>query len=257
MNEPEVFLDLDRIPSLATCSFRRFDPGEYHVTRVSDCDVLLLMLEGELIFYEDGKRISLLPGQWYIQRAGLSQTGGEPSLLPYYYYIHFHGDFSPEPRHPLPLAGRFEPGDFLPLLQRLDTAWWTDGSGVSRQSAFFDIFAKLEDAVPANPVTGMIAYLSEHLGEELHLSDLAREFRYTEDHIIRLFRRWKGITPHRCILELRLRKARQLLETTDRDIAAIAAQTGFADPSVFYRAFRRDTGLSPGEWRRLRSGVSQ
>lgn len=69
MNEPEVFLDLDRIPSLATCSFRRFDPGEYHVTRVSDCDVLLLMLEGKLIFYEDGKRISLLPGQWYIQRA--------------------------------------------------------------------------------------------------------------------------------------------------------------------------------------------
>ena len=254
MNEPEFFLDLDQAPPLVTCSFRRFDPGEYHVTRVSDSDVLLLMLEGELIFYEDGKRVSLLPGQWYIQRTGLPQTGGEPSRLPYYYYIHFRGSFSPESRHPLPLAGRFEPGEFLPLFRKIDAAWWADGSGVSRQGAFFDILSRLEEAAPANPVAGMIAYLSEHLEEELHLSDLAREFRYTEDHIIRLFRRWKGTTPHRCILELRLRKARQLLETTDRDIAAIAAQTGFGDPSVFYRAFRRETGLSPGEWRSKYTG---
>ena len=85
------FLDLDQALPCISCSFRRFDPEECHVTRVSDSDVLLLMLEGELIFWEDGRRISLLPGQWYIQKAGLVQEGREPSRLPFYYYLHFLG----------------------------------------------------------------------------------------------------------------------------------------------------------------------
>ena len=203
MNEPEFFLDLDQAPPLVTCSFRRFDPGEYHVTRVSDSDVPAADAGGRADLLRRRKAGVAAAGSVVHSADGAApdRRGAQP--LPYYYYIHFRGSFSPESRHPLPLAGRFEPGEFLPLFRKIDAAWWADGSGVSRQGAFFDILSRLEEAAPANPVAGMIAYLSEHLEEELHLSDLAREFRYTEDHIIRLFRRWKGTTPHRCILELR------------------------------------------------------
>lgn len=254
------FLDLDQAPPCISCSFRRFDPEECHVTRVSDSDVLLLMLEGELIFWEDGRRISLLPGQWYIQKAGLVQEGREPSRLPFYYYLHFLGSYGNAPRHPLPLSGQFQPEEFLPLLHRMDAAWRMDGSEIAKRAAFFEIFSRLESSAPEKPfsgtVTRMIAYLSEHLSEGVRVSDLAREFRYSEDHVIRLFRRWRGTTPHRCIQDMRLRQARQLLETTDRSIPAIAAQTGYGDPSAFYRAFRQEMGFPPGEWRRRRNAAA-
>ena len=101
----------------------------------------------------------------------------------------------------------------------------------------------------------MMSYLAEHLSDGVRVSDLARAFNYSEDHVIRLFRRWRGVTPHRCIQDLRLRLARQLLEGTDRSVGDIAAQSGYGDPSAFYRAFRQAAGLSPEEWRRQRNSA--
>ena len=49
--------------------------------------------------------------------------------------------------------------------------------------------------------------------------------------------------------------ARQLLEGTDRSVGDIAAQSGYGDPSAFYRAFRQAAGLSPEEWRRQRNSA--
>lgn len=254
---PGDFLDLDQVPSCTECSFRRFDPGEYHVTRLAEYDVLLLMLEGELIFYENGKRVSLKPGQWYIQKAGLLQEGGEASLLPYYYFLHFHGSFGDALRHPLPLSGTFSPEELLPLFRRMDLCWRTDASGVQKQAAFSAILAQLEASAPASPVSEtvnkMTDYLAEHLSEGVRVVDLARAFNYSEDHVIRLFRRWKGVTPHRLIREMQLKKAELLLETTDRGVSEIAAQCGFRDPSVFYRAFRREKGAAPEAWRKRRN----
>lgn len=251
---PGSFLDLDREFSCIVANFRRFDPGEYHVTRLADYDVLLMMLEGELIFYEDGRRVSLTPGQWYIQKAGLLQEGGEPSRLPYYYFLHFRGSYGDAFRHPLPLSGEFLPEEFLPLFRQMDRVWRTDASAMARQAAFSAILAKLEESAPASPVSetvkGMMDYLAEHLSEGVRVVDLARAFNYSEDHVIRLFRRWKGVTPHRLIREMQLKKAELLLETTDRGVSEIAAQCGFRDPSVFYRAFRREKGVAPEAWKK-------
>ena len=43
--------------------------------------------------------------------------------------------------------------------------------------------------------------------------------------------------------------AQELLATTDASVAAIAQQLRYSEPSVFVRAFRRWTGVSPGAWR--------
>lgn len=99
----------------------------------------------------------------------------------------------------------------------------------------------------------MTDYLAEHLSEGVRVVDLARAFSYSEDHVIRLFRRWKGVTPHRLIREMQLKKAELLLETTDRGVSEIAAQCGFRDPSVFYRAFRREKGAAPEAWKKRRN----
>lgn len=70
---------------------------------------------------------------------------------------------------------------------------------------------------------------------------------------IRLFRRWKGVTPHRLIREMQLKKAELLPETTDRDVPKVAVQYGLRSLSVFYRAFRREKGAAPEAWKKRRN----
>ena len=48
---------------------------------------------------------------------------------------------------------------------------------------------------------------------------------------------------------LRLRRARQLLATTEKPLAEVALRTGYADPSNFHRAFLAQTGMTPGRFR--------
>ena len=45
--------------ALKLCSMKHFEPNEFHITRIYAYSVLILMLEGVLRFYEDGKLITL------------------------------------------------------------------------------------------------------------------------------------------------------------------------------------------------------
>jgi AraC-like DNA-binding protein len=59
-----------------------------------------------------------------------------------------------------------------------------------------------------------------------------------------------GRTPSQLIREARVHEAKRLLARTDLSVRQIAARTGFADPAYFCRFFRRETGQSPGDFRR-------
>ena len=59
-----------------------------------------------------------------------------------------------------------------------------------------------------------------------------------------------GRTPSQLIREARVHEAKRLLARTDLSVRQIAARTGFADSAYFCRFFRRETGLSPGDFRR-------
>ncbi len=94
--------------------------------------------------------------------------------------------------------------------------------------------------------------LRANLGGELSLLDVARECGLSPSHFAHAFKRTFGQPPHRWLVEQRLRLAKALLIDTTLPIVDIALRAGFADQSACYRAFRRDTGMSPNEWRRSR-----
>ena len=74
-----------------------------------------------------------------------------------------------------------------------------------------------------------------------------------ERSFIRRFTKAAGMTPLSYVHALRLEEAKQMLETTDLSIEAIAAEAGYEDTSFFGRLFRRQTGLTPAHYR-LRFG---
>ncbi|WP_156374628.1 helix-turn-helix domain-containing protein [Pseudorhodoferax sp. Leaf274] len=93
-------------------------------------------------------------------------------------------------------------------------------------------------------------HLQAHLAGNPTLAELAGVAGVSRAHLARLFARTLGVSPHQYLLALRLREARRLLLHTALPLAQVALDTGFASQSHFGTLFRRETGLSPGAFRR-------
>jgi transcriptional regulator GlxA family with amidase domain len=66
----------------------------------------------------------------------------------------------------------------------------------------------------------------------------------------RRFAKATGMTPIEYVQTLRLEEAKQILETTDLAVEAVANEVGYEDPSYFGRLFRRTVGLTPAQYRK-------
>jgi AraC family transcriptional regulator len=59
-----------------------------------------------------------------------------------------------------------------------------------------------------------------------------------------------GRTPHQFVLELRIQKARRLLEETSKPLVQVMLESGFNEQGHFTKAFQRSEGITPGAYRR-------
>ena len=84
------------------------------------------------------------------------------------------------------------------------------------------------------------------------LEQLARECGFSRAQFVRLFRRTKGTSPHRYVMQWRLDRARAMVENTALSFGHIAADNGFSSQSHFGSAFARNFGCTPGQARRQR-----
>jgi AraC family transcriptional regulator len=68
-------------------------------------------------------------------------------------------------------------------------------------------------------------------------------------HLAREFRRFHRCTPGEMLRAHRIRRAASLLRAPRARIAEVAAATGFADQAQFTKCFKRETGMTPGQYR--------
>jgi AraC-like DNA-binding protein len=92
--------------------------------------------------------------------------------------------------------------------------------------------------------------VSTSLGEDWTLDRLTREAGYSKEHLRRLCQRQMGRGPIHQITYLRMRRASELLATTEKTIEAIANEVGYKNPFVFSNAFAKWIGWRPSEYRR-------
>jgi len=91
--------------------------------------------------------------------------------------------------------------------------------------------------------------------KDIALEDAAREAGVSPFHFLRLFSGVLGVTPHQYLVRARLRHAARLLATDDRDVTAIAYDSGFNDLSNFVRTFHRAAGVPPLKFRQASKGM--
>lgn len=92
-------------------------------------------------------------------------------------------------------------------------------------------------------------HLEQHFAEPLDPFALARRVGMSHRNFHRVFQRITGLTPSVHLQQVRIRKAAQLLQTTDRSVTEIALQCGFADGSYFTRCFGKQIGMTPRQFR--------
>lgn len=88
------------------------------------------------------------------------------------------------------------------------------------------------------------------LGDEWSLTRLAREAGYSNEHLRRLCQRQMGRSPMHQVTYLRMRRAAELLTTTEQTIEVISQTVGYQNPFVFSNAFTKWIGWRPSEYRR-------
>jgi transcriptional regulator GlxA family with amidase domain len=104
-------------------------------------------------------------------------------------------------------------------------------------------------AVDSEPIRDLLAWLRDHLTDDLTVPALAARLHLSERHFSRLFRAQVETTPADHVEAVRLEAACRLLETTSSTIEQIARRSGFGTPETMNRAFRRRLGTTPGEHR--------
>lgn len=93
-------------------------------------------------------------------------------------------------------------------------------------------------------------YINNHLDEDLSLNRLAAFFYVGKYHISHVFKDNMGLSPHQYILKKRLQASKNGI-LSGIPLSSLCQQYGFSDYSGFYRAFKKEFGLSPKEFRDL------
>lgn len=92
-------------------------------------------------------------------------------------------------------------------------------------------------------------FIEENWDKNLSLEEIAKEAHLSRFHFLRLFKQQTGIAPYSFLLQLRLNKAKKMLEK-GKSLSETALDCLFSDQSHLQRQFKKNFGLSPGDYKK-------
>lgn len=98
-------------------------------------------------------------------------------------------------------------------------------------------------------VNNALAYIEENYNQKLKLADVAEKVYVSQWHLSKLLNRYKGQSFSDILNNVRIEKAKELLEDPSLRIGDIAETVGFMDMAHFSRVFKKQVGVSANEFR--------
>lgn len=226
---------------------------------------LYCVLEGHALIEGAKGRINLEPGYIYLIPGQYEFSYACPESMQLL-WVHFQLEFLPG----LDVFQRYKPESLYPA-SKTDVAnfkYIISHLETSSPEIFIELRALLlrllkpfmandwrtiqpapENAERLKPA---LELLNKHYNQPFDLRATAKAVKMNPASMSDLFRRTFGSSPSRYLMNLRLRRAQNLLLSTDRRICDIAAECGFEDPLYFSRIFRKRCCFSPREFRQNR-----
>ncbi len=99
-------------------------------------------------------------------------------------------------------------------------------------------------------VSRILQYIDTHYGEaDLSINKMADQLHFTPAYLCQVFKNELNTTINTYISSFRIKKAVELLKQNDLKLYEISDQVGYSDPNYFSRHFKKQTGMSPSEFR--------
>ena len=100
----------------------------------------------------------------------------------------------------------------------------------------------------------MMQFIHANYHRQIALQEIAQSVHISESSALQLFRRGIHLSPVAYLIQYRLKRAADLLATTNKTVAAIASESGFSDAGYFCRTFRRFYHQTAMEYRNSQNG---
>lgn len=101
-----------------------------------------------------------------------------------------------------------------------------------------------------DPVVATKAFIEAHLSDDLDVALIAENVHLNQDYLTRIFKREIGVSVKSYMVNRRMEKAKELLETSRLPITDVAYQVGYYNYTSFNRIFKKTYGMSPQSFRK-------
>lgn len=227
---------------------------------------LIYVVRGSLTVTVEGESLTLREGQLFVLFSGLAHSYQD---APETQFILMLFDpsvtaFTKTLLHHKPLCPVIDGMPFAPMLQRAVELLHRDRpkTAAAYLNAVLGEFLEAVELVPMprddkNMTARIMEYCAEHFAEDLSLKRVADALLISQSSVSKLFsqRLHYGFRDH--INDLRLERAKALLQETDQPVTEIMFSCGFTNQSSFNRIFRAACGCSPREYRRQLPAADQ
>ena len=99
------------------------------------------------------------------------------------------------------------------------------------------------------PARRILEYMNQHVQEHLSLQDVSDALDISSSHICRVLKNETGETFVTLLNKIRIQEAGRLLQEGKWKVYEVAEKCGFSNYAYFYQLFKKETGISPTEWK--------
>ena len=98
-----------------------------------------------------------------------------------------------------------------------------------------------------------IAYLENVSDAELNLKEVSNLCNVSTSYFRRLFKEYANVSPKEYVINNKIEKAKLYIEYENFTVSEIAERLNFTDSAYFSKQFKRKVGMSPSEYKRLKT----
>lgn len=252
---------------LIACGHEKCSPEHSYGPTVRRYYTLHFILSGQGHFYIHNKHYVVNENQYFLIPPDVLTFYKADIQKPWtYVWLSFHGSLAPamvehchiseqSPVRPFPHGKDIKDIVF----QMMKYPELTPANECHIQSGLYAVFAKLQESVKSSYsdiesndnlyITQAMDYILGNSVSDITVTDVADYLHISRSYLFALFKKHLNTSPQKFLTMSRITNARELLARTELPVAAIAASCGYDNPFAFSRAFKKETGMTPTQYR--------
>lgn len=113
-----------------------------------------------------------------------------------------------------------------------------------------DLEPALDCSTSRQKIDSILLEMEKNATDSFKVEDYAEKVHLSIGRFTHIFSETVGVSPHKYMIMLKMKKAKQLLRQTDHSVKEIAELSGFSDPMYFSRIFKKYVGCTPMQYRK-------